>query len=138
VDLLLKEEDVKMVKLIVKETVAEILETEFYDAFFALLDGFEAGIQNFRQQIGCKKGIVTVKEDTFECLNFEPSKGSKIGEFEVAVKEKNPEAAWLHAYNILKQSKASINNRYHGEGYKHSYWLYGEGKIYRQKLKPRT
>lgn len=135
----MNEEDVKFVKQIVKETVYEILETEFYDAFFSLLDAFEAGITGFRQQLGSRKGVAAaVKEETFTCLKFEQQKGNRLGEFEVAVKDKNPEAQWLHAFNILKQANATINNRYHGEGYLHSYWLYGEGKIYRQKLKPKT
>jgi hypothetical protein len=135
----LNEENVKLIRQMVKEAVYEILETEFYDAFFNLLDAFEAGIASFKRQLGSRKGVVAaVKEETFTCLKFEQQKGNRLGEFEVAVKDKNPEAQWLHAYNILKQANATINNRYHGEGYAYSYWLFDEGKIYRQKLKQKT
>lgn len=131
------EKDVLFVRRIVKETVHEVLEIEFYDALFEMLGAFEVGIQSFKQQLGAKKGVAAVKEETFTCLNFEVAKGDRIGEFEVASREKNSEAQWLHAYNILRQNNATINNRFQGEGYQNSYWLYGEGKIYRQKLKPK-
>jgi hypothetical protein len=135
----LNEEDVKLIKQKAKEAVYEILETEFYDAFFNLLDAFEAGIASFKQQLGSRKGVAAaVKEETFTCLKFEPQKGVRIGEFEVAYREQNLPEHWNHAFNILRQANATINNRYHGEGYAYSYWLFGEGKIYRQKMKQKT
>jgi len=132
----MNEDDVRLVKQIVREELHEFLDMELYDALFTMLDAFEAGISAFKQAVGAKKGVCAVKEETFTCLTFEAAKGNRIGEFEVAAKEKNREEPWLHAYNILKQANASINNRYHGEGYQYSYWLFGE-KIYRQKLKPK-
>jgi len=134
----LNEDDLRVIRQIVKEQLYEILETEFYDPFFSMLDAFEAGITGFKQQTAAKKGVSTVQEETFACLKFEPQKGSRIGEFEVANKEQNAEAQWLRAYNILKEAGATISNRYHGEGYQHAYWLYGEGKIYRQKIKQKV
>jgi len=137
----LSEDDVRLVKQIVKETLYEILEAEFYDGVFSLLDAVEGGIAAFKHQLGVKKGVsaeqpkpVAVREETFACLKFEPQKGIRIGEFEVAYKENNLPEHWNHAYNILRQANATISNRYHGEGYQHSYWLYGEGRIFRQKL----
>jgi hypothetical protein len=76
-----------------------------------------------------------VKEETFTSLKFEPQEGAKIGAYDVAYKANNVEQNWTSALNILKQSNATIEARYHGQGYVYSYWLYGEGKIYRQKLK---
>lgn len=133
----MNEVEVKLIRQIVKETIYEILETELWGPLFSLVDGIEAGIAAFKHQFGANKGVVAVKEETFTCLNFESVKSNRLGEFEVARKEKNPDAQWLHAFNILKQANASINKRYHGEGYQHSYWLYDEGKIYRQRLKPK-
>jgi len=134
----LSEDDVRLVKRLVREAVYEVLETEVYGGFFSFLDAVEAGISNFKRQAASRKGVsvepAAVKEETFTCLKFEPQKGAKIGEYEVAYKEQNAEAEWLHAFNILKQNNAHISNRYHGEGYQYSYWLYGEGRIYRQKL----
>jgi len=138
---MLSEEDIQLIKRLVKETLYEILEAEFYDGVFGLLDAVEGGIATFKQQFAVKKGVlaeptkkVAVREETFACLKFEPQKGVRIGEYEVAYKENNLPEHWNHAYNILKQANATISNRYHGEGYQHSYWLYGEGRIYRQRL----
>ncbi len=129
----MNEEDLRLIKQIVKESVYEILETEFYDAFFGMLNAFEAGITSFKQQLGAEKGIIAVKEETFTCLQFKTQHGNTIGDFEVASKDSNEDVQWHHAFNILKNSNATINKRYHEEGYQHSYWLFGE-KIYRQKL----
>ena len=134
----MNEDDVRLIRQIVKEQLYEILETEFYDPLFSMLDAFESGITSFRHALGQKKGVEAVKEETFTCLKFEPQQGAKIGQFEVAYKANNIEDNWTQAYNILRQNNATINNRYHGEGYQFSYWLYGEGKIYRQKLKPKA
>jgi len=76
-----------------------------------------------------------VKEETFTILKFEKQQGARIGEYEVAYKTNNLEDKWVQAYNILRQNNATIANRYYGENYEFSYWLYGENKIYRQKLK---
>lgn len=83
------------------------------------------------------KAAPAVKEETFNLLKFDPQQGVKIGEYDVAYKPSNLEDKWIQAYNILRNSNATINDRYHGQGFQFSYWLYGEGKIYRQKLKPK-
>jgi len=84
-----------------------------------------------------KKEPTAVKEETFTILKFEQQKGERLGEFEVAHKSSNLPDKWSHAYNILRQNNATIKERYKGEGYTCSYWLYGEDRIYRQKLKPK-
>ncbi|RLI45340.1 hypothetical protein DRO69_05515 [Candidatus Bathyarchaeota archaeon] len=134
----MNEEDVPLVRRIAKETVYEVLETELYDELFSLLEAFESGIVNFKQHFANKKGVsaepIAVKEETFTCLKFELMKSAKIGEYEVAYKERNFPEHWNSAYNVLKQSNATISSRYHSQGYQYAYWLYGEGRIYRQKL----
>jgi hypothetical protein len=84
------------------------------------------------------KQTAAVKEETFTTLTFEKQKGAKIGEYEVACKPNNLANKWIQACNILRQNNATINDRYYGESYVHNYWLYGEDKIYRQKLKPKS
>jgi hypothetical protein len=84
------------------------------------------------------KQAAVVLELNFTTLRFEAQQGSKLGDFEVAYKQNNLQDKWQSAYNILRNSNATIKERYHGEGYQFSYWLYGEEKIYRQKLKPKT
>jgi len=84
------------------------------------------------------KQATTVKEETFTILKFEKQQGAKIGDYEVAYKPNNLTDKWTQAHNILRQNNATINNRYFGTDYIYNYWLYGEDKIYRQKLKPKT
>ena len=69
-----------------------------------MLDAVEGGIAAFRQQLAVKKGVsaeqpnkAAVREETFACLKFEPQKGIRIGEFEVAYKENNLPEHWNHA-----------------------------------------
>jgi hypothetical protein len=85
-----------------------------------------------------QKEPVAVREETFTCLKFEDQQGAKLGQFSVAFKESNLVDKWTSAFNILRQSNSTIKDRYHGQDYQFSYWLYGEGKIYRQKLKPKV
>jgi hypothetical protein len=82
--------------------------------------------------------LTAVQELTFTTLKFEAQQGTKLGDFEVAYKQTNLSDKWQSAYNILRNSNATIKDRYHGESYQYSYWLYGEEKIYRQKLKPKS
>jgi hypothetical protein len=90
------------------------------------------------QELGLENEPAAVKETTFTTLKWDAQKGSKLGDFEVAYKASNIEDKWQHAFNILRNSNATIKERYHGESYSHSYWVYGQDKIYRQKLKPKT
>jgi hypothetical protein len=83
---------------------------------------------------GAKEPSTVVQETTFTILKFESQQGARIGEHEVAYKASNIEDKWQHALNILRNSNATIKDRYHGEDYQFGYWLYGQDKIYRQKL----
>jgi len=100
------------------------------DSLQGCVDTIQEILNYMNQHVG-----VAVKEETFNILTFDKQEGAKIGEYEVAYKEKNLGEKWFHAFNILRKDNATINHRYHGEGYVYSYWLYGENKIYRQKLK---
>ena len=82
-----------------------------------------------------KTELTVVDEITFSHLKFEAQRGAKLGDFEIAHKTANIEDKWQNAYNILRNNNATINDRYHGDTYQYSYWLFGQDKIYRQKLK---
>jgi hypothetical protein len=84
-----------------------------------------------------KSELTTVNEATFTALKFEAQQGAKLGDYETANKTNNIENKWQPAYNILQNSNATIKDRLHGQNYQYSYWLFGEDKIYRQKLKPK-
>lgn len=101
-------------------------------------NALEAAVVNMKRQIAevvGVKGAVAVKEETFTILKFEKQQGNRIGEFEVAYAKVNIPEKFQQAHNILGKNNAVIGDRYHGEGYAYAYWLYGEAKIYRQKLK---
>ena len=87
---------------------------------------------------GLENEPAAVKEMSFTTLKWDAQTGSKLGDFEVAYKASNIEDKWQHAFNILRSSNATIKERYRGKGYSYSYWVYGQDKIYRQKLKPKT
>ena len=87
---------------------------------------------------GLKNDQPAVNELTFTILKWDAQIGSKLGDFDVAHKASNIEDKWQHAFNILRSSNATIKERYNGAGYSYSYWIYGQDKIYRQKLKPKT
>ena len=65
-----------------------------------------------------------LKEDIFTILKWEPKQGERLGEFEVATKDKNDLNAWNHAYNVLKANNATINNHFGSKSWKHYYWLF--------------
>ncbi len=88
-------------------------------------------------ELGLQKAPAAVQEITFTTLKFEQQKGTKLGDYELAYKASNLPDKWMHAINILRNSNATIKDRYCGEDYQYSYWLYGEDTIYRQKLKPK-
>lgn len=108
------------------------------DILVNFANAIEAASFDLKHRVGELVGVkeaAAAKEETFTILKFEKQQGAKIGEYEVAYQAQNIPEKWSHAYGILQKNNATISNRYHGLGYEFSYWLYGEGKIYRQKLK---
>jgi len=81
------------------------------------------------------QGTAPVQETMFNILKFEPQQGARLGEFEIAHEAANLEDKWRPAYKILRNNNATIKDRHKGDAYTYSYWLYGENKIYRQKIK---
>jgi len=78
----------------------------------------------------------SIGENVFTILKWEASKGSRLGDFDVAFKASNMPDPWQHAYNILKANNATIKNHYDDEGYQHYYWIYPEkytDRIFRKK-----
>ena len=105
------------------------------DACQIIADAINEYIENFAPP-EAKTKTAAAQELTFSTLKFAAQQGAKIGEYEIAHKACNLPDKWSSAYNILRNNNATIKERYHGEIYLYSYWLYGEDKIYRQKLKP--
>ena len=120
---------------------AEKLNDELTEIFTDFLNALESACVNAKRQIAELKGVtegkslVAVNETTFSILKFEPQKGVKLGDYETADKKGNLPDKFQQAHNVLRNSNATIQARYHGQGYVFSYWLYGSDKIYRQKTK---
>jgi hypothetical protein len=112
------------------ESVLEIL-----DDFANALESAAVSLKRRVAEATSTSKAPIVEEETFEVLTFEKRTGDRIGNYEVALKSANQEVKWDQAFNILTAHHASINDRYHPKGYVYCYWLYGQGKIYRQKLK---
>lgn len=99
-------------------------------------NALEAAVVDLKRRIAeiiGAKNEVAVQETTFTTLKFEPQEGARIGSYEVAYKRNNIPEKFTHAYNILRKNNAIISNRYYGNGYIYSYWLFGEDRIFRQK-----
>lgn len=79
-----------------------------------------------------KREKAAVTEDVFNCLNYESQQGAKLGAFETSSKDKNDQAKFEAAFNMLDQAKATIKERYYEEEYVHTYWIFAS-KIYRQR-----
>lgn len=113
-------------------------EEQILEILVDFANAVEAAAVNVKHRIGeltGVKGAIAVKEETISILKFEKQQGERIGEFEVAYVKNNIPEKFQQALNILNKANATISDRYHGPRYSYSYWLYGEGKIYRQKLK---
>jgi hypothetical protein len=119
----------KQVEFIVKLRDSALMIAEAADEFLKAMAPPELGLET--QPAG-------VIEITFSILKWEAQKGSQLGDFDAAYKANNIQDKWHPAYNILRVSNATIKDRYHGKDYVYSYLIYGQDKIYRQKLKPKT
>lgn len=112
------------------------------EAIIDFCNALEAACVNLRMKLGDKpaekKVAVAVNEATFTQLKWDPQHSDKMGDYDIAGANNNDAYKFSDATKVLQTSNATIKSRYHGEGYQYAYWLYGEGKIYRQKLKDKN
>lgn len=112
------------------EKVLEIL-VNFSDA----IEAAAVDLKHRAAELMGVKETVAVKEEAFTILKWQKRQGAKIGDYETAHRRDCLPEQFNPAFNILSKSSATIASRYHGEGYIYVYWLYGSGKIYRQRRK---
>jgi len=103
------------------------------DAAAMILDGCESRLEVLAPAE--VRQASAVKEETFLTLKWVDQKGEKLGQYETADKKDNPGDSWQSVFNILQKSEASISKRYRGPQYQHGYWLFGQDRIFRQRLK---
>lgn len=113
-------------------------EEKLPEAVIDFANDVEAACVKLKLAIGEQHGV-GIKEETFtKLLGWQESQGNKIGPFEFTTRKANGNSgAFNQVYNILKVNNATINNRFHGDGYWFGYWLFS-GKpdtIYKQKVK---
>lgn len=72
-------------------------------------------------------------EEVFNCLTYEAQQGQKLGNYETASQDTNDQAKFKAAYDTLEKADANIKDRYHGQDYAYTYWIYGQNRIYRQR-----
>jgi urocanate hydratase len=104
------------------------------DIMTEFADGLEALALGVKQRMAELVQVATVREETFDILNWQQKKGAKLSEFEIATKDNNDQEKYQHALNILKTNGATIEDRFHEPQYQHTYWTY-QDTIYRQKRK---
>jgi len=76
-----------------------------------------------------------VPESVFSPLKWDLVHSDKMGDYEIAGAPSNPGQSFKDAFTVLSGDNATIKTRYHGSDYQFSYWLYGENRIYRQRIK---
>lgn len=124
----------------VEEAISE--KEEVLDLLADFATGIEAAAIQLKQEIGriVKVQTRTISEDPFLSLKWEKKQGARLKEYELTSRVSNDgNDDFHHCFNVLKVNRATINNRFHCEGWKYSYWLYANKPdvIYRQLLKPK-
>ena len=121
----------------IRKLIAEEVEKQTAETMMEFIGDLEGACAKARTFFSERKGLATVREESFNILTWSFKKGSKLGDFEIASKDSNDPEKYQHALNILKANHATIDDRFHEPQFQHTYWIY-EGTIYRQvrKTKP--
>ena len=103
------------------------------DGLAMAADGVNKLLETTEPKEELKPEKTAVPEKSFD-LTYTKHTGAKLGEFQIADEKDSPTDLYKRALNILKQNKATIKDRYHGNGFVYGYWEY-QNKIWRKKLK---
>ena len=111
-------EDLRLVKQIIKETVAEILDIEVWDATFEFVNGQETEIATFKQRLGAEKGVAQMSSWKHDKISWEKAEGSS-GPYERSEDLTNPE------FKAMLKDLAKHGGRLTHEGW--FYWVFKNG-----------
>jgi hypothetical protein len=92
---------------------------------------------SIKQQIAQIENASIIREETFNILHWQPKKGARLKEFDIAAKENNDQEKYRHALSVLKVNNATIEDRFSEPEYEYVYWTYKD-TIYRQLRKPKA
>jgi len=115
---------------------------EISEALELFCEAMENAVQVLKQalaKIPKEQAHAGLREEAFNLLKWEASKGEKLGEFECAFKASNMPDKWNHAFNILRANNATIKNHFAPDDFIHRYWLYldkYQDRIFRKKKEP--
>jgi hypothetical protein len=113
----MNEEDLKLVKQLVKETIAETLDIEVWDAIFRLVNAIETGIAELKQHVGMKN-VSPEPSWNPERIKWEKAEGPS-GLYERSIDTNNPE------FKAMLRDLAAHNGRLTRDGY--FYWVFKNG-----------
>lgn len=99
-----------------------------------MLTALESLAVDAKKRISEIENMASERETSFTILAWESKKGDRLGEFEIATKERNDPEKYRHALDVLKANNASIEDRFYEPLYLHTYWTY-QDTIYRQARK---
>jgi len=123
--------DIVLMRKIAREEFWELLDCDLVP----LLMDF-VGVQVEASHIK-EEPKISIPEETFRVLDWEPSKGTKLGDFETAFKSMNKVDPWQKCFGFLKDNGATIGSSFHQDAYVYRYWIYSEryqDRIFRKKL----
>jgi hypothetical protein len=120
----MNEEDLKLFRQIAKETVAETLDVEVWDAIFRLVNTVEAGIAEFKHHVGGRKGVSPDLSWDPEKIKWEKVEGSK-GAYERSEDVNNPEFKAMLKDLASHRGKLTRNGCF--------YWIFKNGSAVGRK-----
>jgi hypothetical protein len=115
----------------IRKFVADEVEAKTQETMIEFINDLEGACAKARSFFSERKGLATIRETAFNILTWQPKKGAKLADFEIATKDANDQEKFQHALNILKTNNATINERFYEPQFQHTYWVFQE-TIYRQ------
>jgi len=119
----MKEEDLRLIRQIAKETVYEVLDLEVWDAVFELVNAFEAGIVAFKRRMATEKGVTTPSWNS-DKIKWEQAEGPN-GPYERSEDVNNPE------FKAMLKDLARHAGRLTRDGW--FYWTFKNGSTVGRK-----
>ncbi len=120
----MNEEDLRLMRQIAKETTAEILDLEVWNAIIELVNAFEAGIARFKQRLGEQKGVFPKSKWDPDRIMWEQAEGQS-GPYERSEDVNNPE------FKALLKDLSAHGGRLTRNGY--FYWTFRNGSTVGRK-----
>jgi len=120
----MNDEDLRLIRQISRETTAEILDVEVWDAIFELVNAFEAGIVRFKQRLGEQKGVFPKPKWNPDKIMWVQVEGRK-GPYERSEDVDNPE------FKALVKDLAAHGGRLTRNGW--FYWTFKNGSTVGRK-----